>query len=79
MRAAVAALARLGPARTVIAVPVGAIDACAALEREADELVCPIEPEPFYGVGMWYENFFQTTDEEVRDLLARSAARMAGG
>jgi predicted phosphoribosyltransferase len=75
MRAAVAALERLAPARTVVAAPVGAADACAALEYAVDELVCPIEPEPFYGVGMWYEDFSQTTDEEVRELLARSAAR----
>jgi predicted phosphoribosyltransferase len=79
MRAAVAALQRLDPARIVVAVPVGAIDACAVLEREVDELVCPIEPEPFYGVGMWYEDFAQTTDEEVCELLARSAERATEG
>src|SRR5689334_9095180 len=73
MRAAVVALRRLGPARVVVAVPVGAPDTCAELEAEADEVLCALEPEPFFGVGMWYEDFSQTTDDEVRELLARSA------
>jgi predicted phosphoribosyltransferase len=69
MRAAVAALRRLGPAKIVVAVPVGAADTCAEFEHEADEVVCASEPEPFYGVGQWYEDFSQTTDQDVRDLL----------
>jgi putative phosphoribosyl transferase len=73
MRAAVAALRQQGPARIVVAVPVGAPETCTQLRREADEVVCAETPEPFYAVGAWYEDFSQTTDEEVRDLLARAA------
>jgi putative phosphoribosyl transferase len=73
MRAAVAALRQQGPARIVVAVPVGAAETCAELQHEADEVVCIHTPEPFYAVGTWYDNFAQTTDEEVRELLARAA------
>ncbi|MCI0701713.1 MAG: phosphoribosyltransferase, partial [Planctomycetia bacterium] len=62
----------LGPARIVVAVPVGAADTCKEFEGEADEAICAREPAPFYGVGMWYDDFSQTTDEEVRELLARN-------
>ena len=72
MRAAVAALRGLGPDRIVVAVPVGAADTCADFEDEADEAICAQEPEPFYGVGAWYGDFSQTTDEEVKTLLART-------
>jgi len=72
MRAAVAALRRQQPARIVVAVPVGAPDTCAEFQDEADEAVCARTPEPFYAVGMWYDDFSQTTDEEVRDLLSRA-------
>ena len=72
MRAAVAALRRRGPARIIVAVPVGAADTCAEFSEEADETVCARTPEPFYAVGLWYQDFSQTTDEEVRDLLGRS-------
>jgi putative phosphoribosyl transferase len=72
MRAAVAALRRLDPARIIVAVPVGAPATCAEIGREADECVCCIQPDPFYAVGVWYEDFSQTTDEEVRDLLQRA-------
>ncbi len=71
MRAAVAAVRKLGPARVVVAVPVGAAETCEEFEGEADEAVCAREPDPFYAVGAWYDDFSQTTDEEVRDLLAR--------
>jgi predicted phosphoribosyltransferase len=77
MRAAVAALRRLDPARIVVTAPVGAADTCAGFETVADEAICVHEPEPFYGVGMWYDDFSQTTDEEVRELLARSEAARA--
>jgi putative phosphoribosyl transferase len=77
MRAAVAALRQRRPARIVVAVPVGAAETCADLRGEADEIVCAATPEPFYGVGRWYENFSQTTDEEVRDLLERAAEESA--
>jgi putative phosphoribosyl transferase len=73
MRAAVAALRRQQPARIVVAVPVGASETCAELQQEADELICAQTPEPFYAVGLWYENFSQTTDDEVRDLLEEAA------
>jgi putative phosphoribosyl transferase len=73
MRAAVAALRRRGPARIVVAVPVGAPETCAEFQDEADEAVCLETPQPFYAVGMWYEDFSQTTDEEVRDILGRAA------
>src|SRR5437773_4142064 len=73
MRAAVAALRQKQPARIIVAVPVGAPDTCADLHREADEAVCARQPEPFYAVGAWYQDFSQTTDEEVRALLAEAA------
>jgi predicted phosphoribosyltransferase len=73
MRAAVAALRQQGPARIVVAVPVGAAETCDELRRIADEVVCVRTPEPFWAVGIWYEDFSQTTDEEVHDLLERVA------
>jgi predicted phosphoribosyltransferase len=66
----VAALRRLGPERIVVAVPVGASETCAELAAMADEVVCAVTPEPFYAVGSWYADFDQTTDDEVRELLA---------
>ncbi len=77
MRAAVAALRKLGPARVVVAVPVGAPETCAEFRGAADEVVCGQTPEPFYAVGIWYEDFAQTTDEEVRELLERAAGASA--
>jgi putative phosphoribosyl transferase len=74
MRAAVAALRQQGPARIVVAVPVGAPETCAEFQDEADEAICGQTPEPFYAVGLWYRDFSQTTDEEVHDLLERAAA-----
>ena len=74
MRAAVHALRRLGPARIVVAVPTAAPSTCEEFRHEADECVCVITPEPFHGVGLWYEDFSQTIDDEVRDLLERAAA-----
>ena len=73
MRAAVAALRRLGPARIIVAVPTAAPATCDEFGHEADECVCVITPDPFYAVGVWYEDFSQTTDDEVRDLLERAA------
>jgi predicted phosphoribosyltransferase len=72
MRAAAAALRRQKPARVVVAVPVAAREACDEFRAEVDEVVCAATPEPFHGVGRWYEDFSQTTDEEVRVLLARA-------
>jgi predicted phosphoribosyltransferase len=74
MRAAVAALRTLAPARVVVAVPTASHEACALLRREADELCCLLEPADFYAVGSWYEDFPQNTDEEVRACLDASAA-----
>lgn len=74
MRAAVLAARRLTPSRIVVAVPVGAPETCRALGDLADEVVCPSTPEPFSAVGLWYDDFSQTSDEEVRQLLATSSA-----
>jgi predicted phosphoribosyltransferase len=70
MHAAVLAARRLRPTRVVVAVPVGAWQACQALREVADEVICPFTPEPFRAVGLWYADFSQTTDDEVRRLLA---------
>jgi len=69
MRAAIAGLRAQHPARIVVAVPAAAPDICEAFRSEVDEIVCAITPEPFYGVGRWYDDFSQVTDEEVRMLL----------
>ncbi len=79
MRAAVAALRQQGPARIVVAVPVAAVQSCEDLVAEADEVVCARTPEPFYAVGLWYRDFAQTSDEEVRELLARAAQEAGAG
>ena len=78
MRAAVAALRTLSPARIIVAVPTASRDACIVLRREADELVCLLEPADFYAVGSWYEDFPQNTDDEVRDCLDACAVPMPG-
>lgn len=74
MLAAVRALKQLGPARVVVAVPVGSVEACESLQREADEVVCLETPEPFQAVSLWYRDFSQTSDEEVSELLVRAGA-----
>jgi putative phosphoribosyl transferase len=73
MRAAVRAVKQMQPARVVVAVPVAAASTRDDLAAEVDEVVCETPPEPFLAVGRWYEDFSQTTDEEVRDLLERAA------
>lgn len=73
MRAAIAALRRQQPARLVVAVPVASRETCDELRPEVDEVVCAVTPEPFRAVGLWYEDFAPTTDDEVRDLLDRAA------
>jgi len=73
MRAALRAIRRQGPARLVVAVPVGAMETCEELQAEADEVICARAPYPFYSVGQWYEDFTQTGDEEVHDLLGQAA------
>jgi predicted phosphoribosyltransferase len=77
MKAAAAALRRLGPARLVVAVPTASTSAGAQIAREVDEFVCVIEPDPFYAVGVWYDDFAQTTDDQVRDLLGQAAVEPA--
>lgn len=72
MRAAAAALRKQQPARLVVAVPVAASQTCDDLRTEVDEIVCGATPEPFLGVGRWYRDFSQTTDEEVRLLLEQA-------
>ena len=74
MRAAAIALRRHNPAKLVVAVPVAAPRTCASLAHEVDRVVCAFTPEPFHAVGLYYENFDQIGDEEVRRLLAQAAA-----
>jgi putative phosphoribosyl transferase len=69
MRAAALAVRAMNPARVVIAAPVAPPDTCEALREVADEVVVLRQPEPFRAVGLWYEHFPQTDDEEVRRLL----------
>jgi len=72
MLAAVRALRQQHPARIVVAVPTAAFETCQQLRREADEVVCASTPRPFRAVGLWYDDFSQTSDDEVRELLARA-------
>jgi len=72
MRVAVAALRAHGPSRIVVAAPVAARDVCRLLEAEADAFVCALAPQPFVGVGRWYDDFSQLTDRDVRGLLAQA-------
>jgi putative phosphoribosyl transferase len=72
MEAAVAALRPLQPRSVAVAVPVAAADTCTALEPQADDLVCVFTPYPFEAVGVWYEDFAQTSDEDVARLLSRA-------
>jgi predicted phosphoribosyltransferase len=76
MQAAVKALRQQRPARLVVAVPIAPPETCEELRTEADEVICAVTPEPFHAVGLWYEDFSQTTDEEVRDLLAGRAEQV---
>src|SRR2546430_1487123 len=69
MHAAIEALRQQGPERIVVAVPTASPDTCEEMKRRADEVICAITPEPFHAVGRWYQEFSQTTDEEVRQLL----------
>ena len=73
MRAAVLALRRRGPRKIVVAVPTASPQTCADLRSDADEVICAITPEPFYAVGIWYRDFSEISDDEVRRLLADAA------
>lgn len=75
MRAAVQALRKQGPMAIVVAVPVAPPDTCQELESEVDQLICPRRPANFYAIGQWYEDFGQTSDEEVRALLNLSGVQ----
>jgi len=76
MSAAVKALRVRGPDRIIVAVPVGPAGTCSALRRSADQVVCAMTPEPFQSVGQWYRDFRQTSDAEVRALLALAHERV---
>jgi predicted phosphoribosyltransferase len=71
MHAAIAALRKLQPARIIVAVPTASPETCEEMRAEADEVICAITPEPFHAVGRWYQDFSQTSDEEVRQLLGQ--------
>jgi putative phosphoribosyl transferase len=73
MQAAIAAIRAQAPGRIVVAVPAGAPDTCHALRMLADDVVCAVTPDPFHAVGIWYQDFSQTSDDEVRALLRRAA------
>ena len=74
MRAAAEAVRKEHPARIVVAVPVAAAETCDEFREDVDEIVCAFTPAPFQAVGLWYEDFTQTTDDEVRELLGHDAA-----
>lgn len=76
MRAAIDGVRAKQPARIVVAVPTSAPETCESLESEVDEIVCAETPEPFYGVGRWYQDFSQTTDDEVRLYLEQTAQEL---
>jgi predicted phosphoribosyltransferase len=78
MRAAVLSLRRRQAAQIVVAVPVASTEACAALSAEADRCVCLATPTPFFSVGEWYQDFAQLEDEDVQDILARTAPDRGG-
>jgi predicted phosphoribosyltransferase len=75
MKAAVEAVRAHEPARIVVAVPVGAPDTCQELATLADDVVCARTPQPFSAVGMWYRDFSETSDDEVRTLLRETRGR----
>jgi putative phosphoribosyl transferase len=72
MRAAAMAVRRFDPARIVVAVPVASEQTCDHFRDVVEEVVCELTPEPFHAVGLWYDDFSQTSDGEVRELLARA-------
>lgn len=72
MSSAVASVRQQGPSRVVVAVPVAAVQTAERFDAEVDEFVAVRTPTPFYGVGQWYDDFSQTSDEEVRELLERA-------
>jgi putative phosphoribosyl transferase len=77
MRAAVTALRQAHPATLMVAAPTSARDTYEQLQREADKVVCLATPEPYIAVGLWYEQFPQTSDEEVKRLLSEASSFIA--
>lgn len=73
MRAAVMAARRLEADRIVVAIPVAPRSTCETLQRDADDVVCLLQPSPFRAIGEWYDDFSQVSDDEVRDMLAKAA------
>lgn len=73
MRAAVRALRQMGAREVIVAVPVAAPETCREFRAEVNDILCLRTPSPFQAVGLWYEDFSQTTDEEVHDILERSS------
>jgi len=76
MLAAIKALRKQQAGRIVVAVPIAPPETCDQMREQADDVICAVTPEPFYAVGLWYEDFSQTTDDEVRDLLKRANAEI---
>ena len=74
MRVAVSGLKAKKPAQIVVAVPVAAADTCRMIGEMVDRVICLSTPEPLYGIGRWYDDFSQTTDDQVRELLERAEA-----
>jgi putative phosphoribosyl transferase len=74
MRAAAEAVRGQDPGKVVIAVPIASPDVCVELRSEADDVVCAVTAEPFHAVGLWYTDFSETTDDEIRTLLERAGA-----
>lgn len=79
MHAAVKAARQHNPAQIVVAVPVGPSDSIQMLRAEADDAICPETPRQFFSIGQFYQDFAQTTDEQVRELLERAAQRTRAG
>jgi len=79
MRAAVRSVRKAMPARLVVAVPVAPPQTCGALQREADEVVCPYQPDPFWAIGLFYQNFAPTEDSEVEGLIRQAYDRQLAG
>ncbi len=77
MWAAAIALRNLKPAKIVVAVPILSLETCEEFQDEVDEIICAVTPQPFYGVGNWYEDFTKVTDEQVRTLLEKAEANLS--
>jgi predicted phosphoribosyltransferase len=77
LRAAITALKQQQPKAIIVAVPVAPPATCQDLKAEVDQVVCLSKPDPFYSISLWYEDFSQTSDSEVRDLLAQAEQQLA--